>query len=98
MEQRRLRRHQAQKRTLVICRDSRRIFATTPGGRTTLAALKRAVSAQTARHAAQEQCRIDQKTAAGRGRKARRALYVGLRYVAVVSAPVNRANGTVPAF
>ena len=98
MEQCRLRTHQAQKRTLVVFRDYRRIFAATLGGRAMLAALKRAVSAQTSRYAAQEQYRIDQKTAADRGRKARRSLYVGLRHVAVVSRVVTREDDRVPVF
>src|SRR5260370_15239031 len=98
MEQRRLRKHQAQTRALVVCRDYRRIFAATPGGRTVLATLTRAVSDQNARFAEQERCRIEQKAAADRGRTARRMLYVGLRYVAVVSRIVKREDGTVMAF
>src|SRR6266566_5397693 len=99
MEQRRLRKHQAQKRTLVVCRDYRRIFAATPGGRATLANLKQAVSVQTARFAEQERCRIDQKAAADRCRNARRMLYVGLRYLSVVSDVVARRDrDSVPAF
>ena len=98
MEQRRLRKHQAQKRALVVCRDYRRIFAAAPGGRTMLATITQAVSVQDARFAEQERCRIEQKAAADRGRKARRFLYVGLRHVAVVSRRVKREDGTVQAF
>src|SRR5260221_596557 len=46
MEERRRRKHQAQTRALVVCRDYRRIFAATPGGRALLARLKQAVSVQ----------------------------------------------------
>jgi hypothetical protein len=82
-------------RTLAECRHYRRIFAVTPGGRATLANLKQAVSVQTAQFAEQERCRSSRKTAADRGRNARRMLYVGLRYVAAVSRRVQREHGTV---
>src|SRR5215471_5763112 len=94
MEQRRQRKHRAHRRTLVACRAHRRFFDRTPGGRDTLEALKRALAAQSSRWAAQERCRINQRAAADRGRKARRALYVGLRYLAAVSRLVARKDST----
>src|SRR5258708_2633395 len=98
MEQRGRRKHQAQKRALAVCRDLRRFFGAAQDGRTMVATLKRAVAIQAARHKVQEQCRIDQKMASDRGRKARRFLYVGLRYVAVVSELASRTDDRVPAF
>jgi len=98
MEQRRRRKYQAQKRALVVCRDLRRFFGVAPGGRHAVTTLEHAVAVQAARHRTQEQCRLDQKTAADRGRTARRFLYVGLSFVAVVSRRVRDAIDTVPVF
>src|SRR5258708_3367358 len=98
MEQRRRRKHQAQKRALAACRYLRRFFGAGEDGRTMGATVKGGVAVQAAGHKGQEQCRIDQKMASDRGRKARRFLYVGLRYVAVVSELASRTDDRVPAF
>ncbi|HYM23480.1 MAG TPA: hypothetical protein VEU08_09735 [Vicinamibacterales bacterium] len=94
MEQRRLRKHRAQTRALAVCLGLRGVFGSA-AGMTTVARLKRAVATQAARHADQERCRMQQKAAADRGRKARRMLYVGLRHVAHVSRVVHRKDDRV---
>ena len=92
MEQRRRRKHGAHKRVLVVCRDHRSFLEATPGGRTTLARLERAVAVVVDRSRRQARCRIEQRAASNRSRKARRTLYRGLAHVAKVSRIVARID------
>ena len=98
MEQRRRRKHTAQKRVLVVCRDQRGFFQTTPAGRTSLAKLERAVAVVVERSRKQTRCRIEQRAASNRCRKARRTLYQGLKHVANVSVHVARLDASVSVF
>jgi len=98
MEKRRRRKHSAHKRVLVVCRDHRSFFQATPGGRTTLAKLERAVAVVVDWSRRQARCRIEQRAASNRCRKARRTLYRGLAHVAKVSRFVARGDDTVSAF
>src|SRR5260221_2783009 len=95
MEQRRRRKHGAQKRVVVVCRDHRSFFQTTPGGRKTLAKLERAVAVVVEKSRKQARCRIEQRAASNRCRTARRTLYRGLAHVAKVSRVVARVDASV---
>ena len=82
----------------MLCDDHRAFFEATPGGRTTLAKLERAVAVVVERRRRQARCRIEQKAAADRCRKARRTLYRGLAHVARISRVVARFEEAVEAF
>jgi len=97
MDKRRGRKHNGQKRALVVCNSHLPFLQTMPGGMRNVSKLGQAVDDQAADFKSQEKCRIDERAAADRNGAARVTIYRLVRNVEVVSNRMPAQSGT-PAF
>ena len=93
MDQYKRRKHNADKRALVVCVAHRTFFDASEGGAKNVVKLERSVALVETQFLAQENCRIEMRAAIERCRKARGTLRKGMKHVARVSTQVTPGNG-----